>query len=75
MLNVVEFGWPVDDDIVTLTAYIHEQAQKGRVDAVGIAATFRDGCITSAYHIGSKLFPLMGAVATLDERLRQKAVA
>lgn len=75
MLNVVEMTWPADEGVVSLIDHIARLAGDGHVDAIAVAATYRNGDVVSAFHVGNKLFTLMGGVAYLDQRLRQKAVA
>lgn len=72
MLNVVELKWEEDPDVASLIEGIQVRAANGEIDAVAIAATTRDGGITTAYHSGRKLFPLIGAIIAVDQRLRQK---
>lgn len=70
VLTVVPFTAPAIREIMDILHLITERARKGEIDGIAIAATCRDQSITTAFHY-TRLFSLMGAVATVDERLRR----
>lgn len=71
---VVPFAPTADQDVTEAIATISEMAAAGEIVSVGIAASRRDGGVTTAFVSGRHLFPLTGAVRVLDRRLSEHTV-
>ena len=72
---VVPFAPTADQDVTEAIATISEMVAAGEIVSIGIAATRRNGGITTAFVCGRHLFPLMGAVRVLDRRLSENTIS
>lgn len=69
---VVPLTRPPSGDVLTMLGKYVDMAKAGDIDGIAVAATRRDGGITSSFEVGRSLFHMMGAVQCLDQRLRKE---
>ncbi len=70
MSNIVEFQRPIDEHSPeAILADVLEQVQSGKVDALGIAISYKDGAVNTAYSKSVSAGLLMGAIALLQYRV------
>jgi len=73
LLNVVRLEPRSEPEVHSILDQFQTLAKDGKISGIAVSIVHHDGCVASAYHIGSNLFTMIGSARNVCRRLELEA--